>query len=135
MAGKVYSQLLAVGGTGASGTRSVYRCPSSTTAIVKTIMIYNDAAGVRTFYLDMPLGPDSTWAAMFIEVPGKNSTLVDTWIVIPAGWPLGLGVLTAGNWFWWISGSELEGVPIHPPQSTGGLILLPAEETSPESAD
>lgn len=110
----VASKLLAVGGSDTGAAELIYTVPVGMTTIIKQVTMTSHASADITLYLSSPVAPGVDWFWIKETVAPEAQVRVSTWFVLPQNWTLVVQGVPPGVFFYWVSGSELEGVNLHP---------------------
>ena len=121
----VYSKLLAVGHNNGAFAGTVYRTPAGSTSILKRINAINNSAVTVDLYVELPYSSSSRWGGFVLTLPANGLRDVETWIVIPEGWAIGVTWFEAAQVHWWLSGTELVGLPPVPTVPAPGMESFP----------
>jgi hypothetical protein len=111
----IYSKLLASGSISAGRRVTVYTTPSGLTSILKTIYISPWSATPAAVAVLASTSPVSV-GYLFYTASASNATplAMDTWLVVPHGYHLEVENATNSSVSFWLSGSELDGLPPTP---------------------
>ena len=114
----VHTKLLAVGNIQVAGSQYVYTTPALHTSILKDIRVisYGGAAQTLEIILSATSGHQvRIWRGPMVQYEPQGASC---WCVIPEGYGLLVNVTANGDVQYWMSGTELEGVPAIPTSPT-----------------